>query len=146
MIQTRKILTILLLSLSLLMAAAPAYYADKFLFSLDKDQDILTADQLESLQTPYPELNKLIKKFNIIKIEPWLANAKASDHDGDVYLNRIYRLTTKQDIEAPLSFVSEVKNASSAIQGAEREPIMRKLAIPNDPMIGNQWYLVKSQA
>ncbi len=142
----RKILLILLLSLSLLLASTPAYYADKFLFSLDKNEAVLTAEQCESLNTPYPELNRLIAKYNIIKIERWLPNAKDTDHDGDIYLNRIYRLTSKQDIEASLSFISEVKNATRAIQGAEREPIMRKQSIPNDPMIGNQWYLVKSQA
>ena len=141
----KNILAIFLLSITLLLASAPAYYADKFLFSLDKNEDVLTAEQCKSLQTPYPELNKLIKKFDIIKIEPWLPHAKASDHDGDVYLNRIYRLTTKQDVEAPLSFISEFKNSSIAIQGAEREAIMRTQAIPDDPKIGNQWYLVKSQ-
>lgn len=141
----RKILSVLLLSLTLLLAATPAYYADKFLFTLDQNEDVLTAEQCENLQTPYPELNKLIKKFNVIKIEPWLPNAKPTDHDGDIYLNRIYRLTTKQDVEAPLALISEVKSASTAIRGAEREAIMRTYAIPDDPMIGNQWYLVKSQ-
>ncbi|RKY53502.1 MAG: hypothetical protein DRP93_06470, partial [Candidatus Neomarinimicrobiota bacterium] len=144
--RTDKLLSILLLSVSLLLAAAPAYYANKILFSLDKDEDILTAEQCESLQTPYPKLNKLIKKYNVVKIEPWLPHAKASDHDGGIYLNRIYRLTTQKDIEAPFSFISEMKNATNAIQGAELEPIMRIHAIPNDPQIGNQWYLVKSQA
>jgi len=140
-----KILSVLLLSLTLLLAATPAYYADKFLFSLDKDEEVLTAEQCKSLNTPYPELNKIIKKYDVVKIEPWLPNAKPTDHDGDVYLNRIYRLTTKQDVEAPLTLISEVKSASTAIQGAEREAIMRIHAIPDDPMIGNQWYLVKPQ-
>jgi len=141
-----KLLSILLLSVSLLMAAAPAYYADKFLFSLDKDEEVLTVEQCKSLNTPYPELNKIIKKYNVVKIEPWLPNAKASDHDGDVYLNRIYRLTTNQDIPAPLALISEFNNTSPAIKSLEREAIMRTQATPDDPQIGNQWYLTKSQA
>ncbi|MCF7832522.1 MAG: S8 family serine peptidase, partial [Candidatus Marinimicrobia bacterium] len=145
MLQIRKTLTILLLSLSLLLAVTPAYYADKFLFSLDQNEEVLTTEQCESLNTPYPQLNKLINKFNVIKIEPWLPNAKATDHDGDVYLNRIYRLTTQQNIEAPLNFISEIKNSSTKIRGTEREAIMLINAIPNDPMIGNQWYLYKAQ-
>ena len=143
--RTNKIITIFLLSITLLLATMPAYYADKFLFTLDQNEDVLTAEQCKNLQTPYPELNKLIKKFDVIKIEPWLPNAKENDHDGDVYLNRIYRLTTKQDIEAPHALISEIKSASTAIQGAEREAIMRIHAIPDDPMMGNQWYLVKPQ-
>jgi hypothetical protein len=128
------------------MATAPSYYADKFLFSLDKDEEVLTAEQCKNLNTPYPELNKIIKKYDVVKIEPWLPNAKATDHDGDVYLNRIYRLTTNHDIPAPLALISEFKNSSPAITGTEREAIMRTHAIPDDPMIGNQWFLAKSQA
>ncbi|MEA2076542.1 MAG: S8/S53 family peptidase [Candidatus Marinimicrobia bacterium] len=143
--RTSKIISILLLSATLLLAVTPVYYADRFLFSLDENEEVLTAEQCKNLNTPYPELNKLIKKFNIIKIEPWLPHAKATDHDGDVYLNRIYRLITQQDIEAPLAMIEELKNVSTAIQSAEREAIMRTHAIPDDPMIGNQWYLVKAQ-
>ena len=128
------------------MATAPSYYADKFLFSLDKDEEVLTAEQCKNLNTPYPELNKIIKKYDVVKIEPWLPNAKASDHDGEVYLNRIYRLTTNHDVPAPLALISEFKNSSHAITGTEREAIMRTHAIPDDPMIGNQWFLTKSQA
>jgi hypothetical protein len=143
--QTNKLLSILLLSVSLLMATAPAYYADKFLFSLDKDEEVLTAEQCKSLNTPYPELNKIIKKYDVVKIEPWLPNAKPTDHDGDVYLNRIYRLTTNHDVPAPLALISEFKNSSPAIIGTEREAIMRIHAIPDDPQIGNQGYLIKAQ-
>ncbi|MCK4531179.1 MAG: S8 family serine peptidase, partial [Candidatus Marinimicrobia bacterium] len=142
---TNKLLSILLLSISLLMAAVPAYYADKFLFSLDKDEEVLTAEQCKSLNTPYPELNKIIKKYDVVKIEPWLPNAKPTDHDGDVYLNRIYRLTTNHDVPAPLALISEFENSSPAIKGLEREAIMRTHAIPDDPRIGNQGYLVKAQ-
>ncbi len=144
--RTPKLLSILLLSISLLMATVPSYYADKFLFSLDKDEEVLTVGQCKNLNTPYPELNKIIKKYDVVKIEPWLPNAKASDHDGEVYLNRIYRLTTNHDVPAPLALISEFKNSSPAITGTEREAIMRTHAIPDDPLIGNQWFLAKSQA
>ena len=127
-------------------AAEFAYYDNQFLFSLQKDETPLTQEQYESLNTPYPALNAFISKNQVSKIEPWLPNARPNDHDGDVYLNRIYRLILKQDSNAPLALLSELTATTTAIAGAEREPIMRKYQIPNDPYIGNQWYLTKIQA
>ena len=125
--------------------ALPAYYSNSILFSLESREELLTPEQMKKLETPYPELNKLIKKFNVVKIEPWLPNATEKDHDDDVYLNRIYRLRTNADIEAPFVAAGEIANASSAIRNAEPEAIMRTYAVPDDPSIGNQWYLYKAQ-
>ncbi len=139
---------LILLSLSIFLGvliASPAYYANRYLFSLESTEPLLTQEQMETLETPYPELNKLIKKFDVVKIEPWLSNARPDDRDGDVYLNRIYRLITQQDQPAPLSMAADIMKTTSSIQNAEPEAIMRKLAIPDDPGIGNQYYLTKAQ-
>ena len=136
------IVTLIMISMAF---AAPAYYSNRILFSLDANEDLLSKEQMLSLRTPYPELNKLIAKFNVVKIEPWLANATEKDRDGDVYLNRIYRLTTSADVEAPFIAAGEIANASHAIKSAEPEAIMRTYAVPDDPSIGSQWYLYKAQ-
>ena len=140
---------IALLFVSLLMIsvlfAAPAYFANRILFSLDASEGLLTEEQMHNLKTPYPELNKLIAKYNVVKIEPWLSNATDKDRDGNVCLNRIYRLTTSADIEAPFAAAGEIAGASTAIKNSEPEAIMRTCAIPDDPSIGNQWYLYKAQ-
>jgi hypothetical protein len=127
-------------------AGEPAYYSNQFLFALSSDEQVLTDEQCIALETPYADLNKIIKKFNVVKIEAWLPNAREHEHDNEIYLNRIYRLITKQDVEAPLVMAGEIANSSSAILSAEREAIMRiDASIPNDPMKGNQWYLSKAQ-
>jgi len=142
----KHILTFLSLSILLgSLIASPAYYANRYLFSLSGEEPLLTQEQMETLETPYPELNRLIDKFDVVKIEPWLANARPDDRDGDVYLNRIYRLTMQQDQPAPLAMASDIIKASTSIQNAEPEAIMRKHAIPDDPRIGNQYYLTKAQ-
>jgi hypothetical protein len=135
----------LVLMMTVALIAAPAYYANKILFSLDANVQPLTSEQLLTLETPYPELNKIIKKWDVVKIEPWLPNAKETDHDGDVYLNRIYRLTMNVDVEAPSFVAGEIANSSTAVQHAEPEAIMQTLAKPNDPRMGDQWYLYKAQ-
>ena len=141
--------TILLLCAILIftgLIASPAYYSNRILFSLDAAEKPLTNEQLESMNTPYPDLNKMIAKFGVIKIEPWLPNATDKDHDGDIYLNRIYRLITNAPQAAPFVLAEEIKNSSQVIKSAEPEAIMRTLSTtPDDPMIGNQWYLYKAQ-
>lgn len=142
-----KIIVLLGLIFASLIAAEPAYYSNQFLFALSPDEQPLTAEQCATLKTPYADLNKMIKKFNVIKIENWLSNAKDTEHDGNIYLNRIYRLVTQQNVQAPFNLADEIANSSTAILSAEPEAIMRKHTnIPNDPMKGNQWYLNKAKA
>jgi hypothetical protein len=140
-----KILIIATLSLALL-SSSEAYYANRFLFNLNAEETPLTQEQMESLKTPYAQLNRLISKYNVVKIEPWLKNAKDSDQDKGVFLNRIYRLVTKQDVPAPFVFLDELQQANSAIKSAEQEAIMSVTGtIPNDPQKENQWYLTKAK-
>ncbi|MFA7195388.1 MAG: hypothetical protein WC210_06685, partial [Candidatus Neomarinimicrobiota bacterium] len=57
---------LLLLTGSLLTAAA-AYYENHILFSLPPQREPLTAKECASMETPDPELNKLIRKFNAVR-------------------------------------------------------------------------------
>ncbi len=140
------IVLVLLSAAALSSAAGPSYYEDHILFSLHKDEAPLTRQACETLETPYPALNAYIKKHGVVRIEPWLPRARPGDRDGDVYLNRIYRLVLSRNTEASLMIMAELANSAPAITGVEREPLMKKYAVPNDPSLGNQWHLSKVQA
>lgn len=143
--RTLLILTLLVFAVTLYPADA-VYYDHHILFSLEKHERPLSAEECKSLETPYPQLNAFIRKYDVQRIERWLPNAKPHEHDGDVYLNRIYRLILKKDIPADLALTAELKELTSAIGKAELEPVVKKYAIPDDPYIKNQWFLSKVQA
>lgn len=140
-----KILILTIVTLATILASE-VYFANQYLFNLSSSEKPLTQEQMKTLDTPYPELNLLIRKFDVVRIEPWLKSARDSDKDGDVYLNRIYRLTTSADQLAPLAIANEIASSANAIMHAEPEPVMKITgSIPNDPGIGLQWYLRKAQ-
>ncbi|MBW6457771.1 MAG: S8 family serine peptidase, partial [FCB group bacterium] len=134
---------LLILWTMMVTAVFAEYHPHHILFSLQPHEAPLTPEQCISMETPYPGLNTFIRKNNAVRIEPWIPNARPDDRDGAVYLNRIYRIVIRPDIELAPGILSELKNTVSAIQNAEWEPVMRTRAVPDDPMIGNQWYLNK---
>ncbi|MDZ7820663.1 MAG: hypothetical protein U5N26_01940 [Candidatus Marinimicrobia bacterium] len=140
-----SLLLFLLLAASM-HAAGAVYYDNHILFSLEKEERPLSAEECKSLETPYPKLNAFISKYDVQRMEPWLPNAMPHEHDGDVYLNRIYRLVLREDLPADPVRLTELEQTASAIRGAEREPVMRKYAVPDDPYLKNQWFLSKVQA
>ncbi len=142
--KTLKIIMLVTLSLSVAFAVE-AYYANQYLFNLNADEMPLTKEQMQTLKTPYPHLNKLIKKYDVVRIEPWLKHAKADESFDGVYLNRVYRLVTSAIQPAPLLIADEIASSSKKIMNAEPEAIMRtSSAIPNDPGMGKQWFLHKA--
>jgi hypothetical protein len=137
---------LLLAALTASLFAEPVHYANHLLFSLPPEREPLTAEECTSMQTPDPQLNKLIKKFNAVKLEPWLTNARPDERDGDLYLNRIYRLVLRSDTPASLAMTNELTLEAPSVAHAELEPIMRKYAFPDDPYNGYQWFLSKTRA
>ncbi|MDD3716258.1 MAG: hypothetical protein PHT46_04035, partial [Candidatus Marinimicrobia bacterium] len=51
-----------------LLSAAAAYHENHILFSLPPEREPFTAEECASMQTPDPELNKLILKFNAVRL------------------------------------------------------------------------------
>ena len=44
------------------------------------------------LSVGLPGLDDFFQSHEVVKIEPWIKHAAAMDRDGDIYLNRIYRI------------------------------------------------------
>ena len=63
----------------------------KLLFYLNKNIPTLEISN-DKKSTNIDELNAFLDKSNINSIEVWLPGATDEDYQGDIYLNRIYRL------------------------------------------------------
>ena len=108
----KKIEIILLLMLQFIFAKNDIYREDTFLFSIYKDIDPLSIND-NFLRTQNKQINTLLDKYNIKLIEPWLKSATENDFDGDIYLNRIYRITLdKKDSNNLIDMMNELKTIS----------------------------------
>ena len=74
--------------------ANPQIRTDRLLFCLNKNYETISINNnSEKVETNYDKLNTIIKSYQINQIEPWLPAASNNDYDGEIYLNRIYRLS-----------------------------------------------------
>ena len=113
-------------------------WENKLLFCLNQNIEPL---EIVDNQSDNKNLNKELSKFNVLKIEQWLLGATDNDYDKDIYLNRIYRITTKtNDIES-LSSLKKNLESLDIIHSVEYEFKRRPLYTPNDQYYNNQWYL-----
>jgi hypothetical protein len=78
-----------------------------FLFCLKHDIQPLTISKVSNkLLVDNSGIQDLIDNHDINNIEPWLPSARDTDHDGDIYLNRIYRVyigENRSDLQSLIS-------------------------------------------
>ena len=89
---SKKILILFLIGYQLLLANNDIHRDNSLLFSLKKDISPLQIDS-DFYRSNHNDINTILTQYGIIKIEPWLKSATENDFDGDIYLNRIYRIT-----------------------------------------------------
>ena len=65
------------------------------------------------------ELNNAFRAIQITNIEPWIKHATEMDRDGDIYLNRIYRLYIANESKKDVDFL--ISEPSFAI-GKKKPP------------------------
>ncbi len=70
---------------------------DAILFCLNPEIEPLNIIADEKVRVNHLKINDIIQNYNVIKIEPWLPNARNHEHDGEIYLNRIYRIIINGD-------------------------------------------------
>jgi subtilisin family serine protease len=133
----KSLFTLLLLTAVL----ADDYYQDRILVYIDNAAtQFRWTGNSRARWTNQAALNSLLETYQVERFEPWLPHARPEDHDGDVYLNRIYQVrfsTARSDLTAVIdAFVQH-----PLIAGAERVPVMRANYIPDDPRFNQQWYL-----
>ena len=128
---------ILLCTLSIVLGKDTSNYT--FLFCIKPELKPLEISLNRGrLSVGLEELDIYLNEKNILSIEPWIKSASEQDRDGDVYLNRIYRVylngSSVNNLEEAINSVSQLES----ILYAEREYIRRPFYEPNDPSFDNQ--------
>ena len=132
-----------IITLSLLVGGSEFLFSsDKslstFLFALKSDINPLVISKTRSsLIVDNQSIQNFIDSYNIENIEPWILGANENDFDGDIYLNRIYRVyigDNRSDIDY---LISDMDSRLETIY-AEPEYLRKPLYIPNDPGFSQQ--------
>ena len=117
-------------------------YNNKLLFCLKSNiKPLSITKDNNTLYTNLKNLDTILEKYEISEINSWLNGATEGDNDGDIYLNRIYRLTTKTDTKELLPNIKKDLEQLNEIHSVEYEYKRKPLYTPNDQYYNNQWFL-----
>ena len=74
-------------------------YSDRtFLFCLKPNvSPLIIESSSKNASVDHQELNHFLNKNGAVRIEQWIDNANPMDHDGEIYLNRIYRVYLNEE-------------------------------------------------
>ena len=97
--------------------------------NISKNNDILLVDN--------SSIQDFINTHNVADIELWLSGTNENDYDGDIYLNRIYRVYIGQN-RSDITHLISVMDAKTETIYAEPEYLRKPLYTPNDPAFDQQ--------
>ena len=97
--------------------------------NISKNNDILLVDN--------SSIQDFINTHDIADIELWLSGTNENDYDGDIYLNRIYRVYIDQN-RSDINYLISVMDAKTETIYAEPEYLRKLLYVPNDPAFDQQ--------
>ena len=136
----KQLIIILLSIIQVIMAQNEIYRDNSVLFSLYKDVNPLLIDTRFE-KTNNEQINLILDTYDAEQVESWLKSATQNDFDGDIYLNRIYRITiNKKSIDNLINMIDALENID-IIQYVERENIHKTFYTPNDTQYNQQWFL-----
>ena len=118
---------------------------DALLFCLNEKIDPLKINQ-SKLSTDNELINSIIEQYNVKSIDRWLLHARPEEHDKNIYLNRIYRITLN---EFNISILSKLKSdliTSDIVYSVENEYYRKPTFTPNDSQYNQQWFLPQIHA
>jgi len=134
-------------SLSILIASSSHYRDDALLFCLKPEYQQLNIQKTsDGIIVDLEVLDNFFNSVHIKKLEPWLPGATAEDYRGDVYLNRIYRLTLDENERQSIDLIRNQIDGLSVIHSTELDPIRKLSYVPNDPQYNQQWFLSQINA
>ncbi len=113
---------------------------NSLLFSLNKSMKPLEFSQ-DWYRSDNQDINNFLERYGVIKIEPWLISATDKDFDGEIYLNRIYRITFSEKTKNTILNAMEELKTIAGVQYVERENRHKIYYTPNDSQYGQQWFL-----
>ena len=117
----------------------PEQSPNTFLFCLKPElQPLEISLSRGGLSVGLPELDDFFQSNDVVKIEPWIKSATELDRDGDIYLNRIYRIYLDENglgrTDQSILSIQEFP----FILYAEPEYLRELYYTPNDPKYSNQ--------
>jgi hypothetical protein len=136
-----KIINLLILGLGIVQVFAntPQTSKNTFLFCLKPNVEPLEiARNGTEVIVSIKELNDALRTIQVINIEPWIQHATEIDRDGDVYLNRIYRVYLNENRDISTEQSIDVIREIPVTLYAEHEFLRKPLYTPNDPALGSQ--------
>ena len=119
-------------------------YKDRIRIYIDNSVKNFSIDDSGALSNN-DELNRFFFDHNVNKIEQWLPNARPTDRDGDIYLNRYYIVHFGFDVKS-IWEIEDNLSKMSCIDHVESVTVNRPTYTPNDPYWNNQYGLELIQA
>ena len=121
--------------------SVPELSPHTFLFCLKPEMQPLSISLSRgSLSVGLPELDDFFHSHDVVKIEPWIKSATEIDRDGDIYLNRIYRVYLDENglsrTDQSILSIQEFPYILYAEPEYLRKP--HSHYTPNDPKYSNQ--------
>ena len=143
----KKYIGHILFIISMLWSSEMLINNNALLFCIDKNQTVLdlSSDELNRSDIQV-QLNNFFESISEYTIERWLTAATEDDHSGDIYLNRIYRVTFNNVDRDTLSDIKTQLNDLSFIYHVEYDYLSVPMYQPNDTRYNQQWSLSKIQS
>tara|TARA_B110000014_G_C20125364_1_gene598953 strand:- start:2796 stop:4871 length:2076 start_codon:yes stop_codon:yes gene_type:complete len=117
------------------------------LFCIDKNESTLDLSEDQTNRSNIQiKLDKLFQSISDYSIEPWLNAATEDDHSGDIYLNRIYKVTFNNINRESLSSIKTDLASFSFIYHVEYDYLRVPFYQPSDTRYNQQWSLPKIQS
>ena len=133
--------------MSLVFSSEPVPRQDVFLFCLKPDMEPLSISRSESsFLVNNDDLNYFFSNNGISNIEKWIPQATEIDRDGDIYLNRIYRVYIEENYRNSIDFIINSIQGFSFVLYAENEFERKPLYTPNDNLVELQCSLSSQKA
>ena len=125
---------------NILVFAASQQSSHTFLFCLKPElQPLQMPLKRGAIHVELAELDHFFKENDVVRIEPWLKSATELDRDGDIYLNRIYRVYIDQNSTRDINQIISSMETLPFILQAEPEWIRKPYILPNDYNSTNQY-------
>ncbi|MBT7520131.1 MAG: hypothetical protein HN654_07165, partial [Candidatus Marinimicrobia bacterium] len=135
---------IFLFNLFIISAIYGDIYSDRILVYIDNSISSFQIHE-NTGRTNLEELNQKLDDLAVDKIRQWLPNARPTDRDGDIYLNRYYVIELSSPRTNILALVKDVELLPS-IRFSETMAINRPDYIPNDSYWNQEWHMQNIEA
>ena len=123
---------ILFLLVTMNLFARPEYYGDRIMVYIENNiTDFNISDDHST--TNLPSLNDVLEQENTIAISQWLPNARPTDKNQDIFLDRFYVLkfeSSKSDLDRIIMRLGLLEE----IGISEKVPIVEPAYVPNDSL------------